>query len=342
METDSDEKDTNNEGSHSDPGSVPKIQADLIYQVILDLKEAGHLAKRQLNLELVASNLMSRYEIDTEAYARDLISARAKIVLELMKQAKTVNFDWSRKAIYKELKTASKRSGLQNIAITPLRRRAESSESSEESEVEEQPRTRRRRVRKSVLRPKLSSVSAKQTGKRTRDAAEDEDGSDNNEDPDEYETPSKTRGHELVRDPLSSRAKRRTRSILSESESTPVRRTPLQETLLSRNTSVSAAEQDATDLDAGQLDDLPPDTWVCQAPGCGKVIYKSSSKRGKELARDHSLAHANDTQARLDLVFSEQRLNINLPLDNLINRIQELGTVNPELANIANGTSSMA
>lgn len=340
METDADEKDANNEGSHSDPGSVPKIQADLIYQVILDLKEAGHLAKRQLNLELVASNLMSRYEIDTEAYARDLISARAKIILELMKQAKTVNFDWSRKAIYKELKTASKRSGLQNIAITPLRRRAEISESSEESEVEEQPRRRRRRVRKSVLRPKLSSVSAKRTGKRTRDAAEDEGGSDDNEDPDEYETPSKTR-RELVRDPLSSRAKRRTRSILSESDSTPVRRTPLQETLQSRNTSVSAAEQDAADLDAGQMDDVPPDTWVCQAPGCGKVIYKSSSKRGKELARDHSLAHANDTQARLDLVFSEQRLNINLPVDNLIGRIQELGTVNPELANIANGTSSM-
>lgn len=338
--TDSDEKDGDVDGdSSSDQDSISRNQADLIYQVILDLKAAGHLAKRELNIGLVASNLVSRYEIERGDYARDLISARSKIILGLMNEAKTPSFDWSRKAIYKELKKVSKRSDLQHIAITPLRRRSED-ESSDESEQEE-PRPRRRRVRKSVLRPKLSSMSAKQTGKRTRNAEEEEEDSDGNEDADEYETPSKIRGHELVRDPLSTRAKRRTRSILSDSGSTPVQKTPLQETRQSRNTSVSAIEQDVSDFDA-QLDDFPPDTWVCRARDCGKVIYKSSTKRGKKLVQDHSLAHASDTQARLDLVFSEQRLNIGLPVDNLINRIQELGSLNPELASIANGTSSVA
>ncbi|RMJ22890.1 hypothetical protein PHISP_06232 [Aspergillus sp. HF37] len=343
-EPNSDGKDVNDgKTSHSDPDTISKSQADSIYQVILDLKEAGHLAKRQLNLDLVVSSLTSRYEIDTQEYARDLISARAKMILDLMKEAKTPSFDWSRKALYKELKATSRRSNLQHITMTALRRRSEDSESSEESE----PRPRRRRVRKSLLRPKLSSVSAKKTGKRTRSAtSEQEDQSDEDEeadaDADEYATPSKIRGHELVRDPLSTRAKRRTRSILSDSGSAPVQKTPLQETLQSRNTSVSAVEQDASDLDAAQLDDFPPDTWICQAPGCGKAIYKSSTKRGKELVDDHSLAHANDTQARLDIVFSEQRLNINLPVDNLIGRIQELSSQNQELASMANGTSSVA
>lgn len=348
-ETNPDGKIVNDETSHSDPDTISKAQANSIYQVILDLKEAGHLAKRQLNLDLVVSNLTSRYKIDTEEYARDLISARVKMILDLMKEAKTPSFDWSRKALYKELKATSRRSNLQHIAMTPLRRRSEESESSEESEPEEQPGPRRRRVRKSLLRPKLSSVSAKKTGKRTRStASEQEDQSDEGEeagvdaDADEYATPSKIRGHELVRDPLSTRAKRRNRSILSDSGSAPVQKTPLQETLQSRNTSVSAVEQDASDRDAAQLDDFPPDTWLCQAPGCGKAIYKSSTKRGRELVDDHSLAHANDTQARLDLVFSEQRLNINLPVDNLIGRIQELGSLNPELASMVNGASSVA
>ncbi|RJE20898.1 hypothetical protein PHISCL_06766 [Aspergillus sclerotialis] len=339
---DSGEKEVNGELSQpKDQDSVSKSQADIIYKVIVDLKDAGHLAKRQLNLDLVASNLVSRFEIDTEEYARDLISARAGAILELMNEAKTASFDWSRRAIYKELKSASKKNDVQDIAITPLRPRSDNNESSEDSDSEEQPRPRRRRVRKSVLRPK-SSVSAKLIGKRTRNAAADEeDLSDENGNGDEYETPSKVRGHELVREPLSTRVKR-TRSILSDSGSTPVQKTPLQETLQSRNTSVSAMEQDVPDMDPVQLDNLPNDTWVCQARGCEKVIYKCSTKRGKELVQDHSLAHANDTQAKLDLVFSEQRLNINIPVDNLLSRIRELGTVDPELANMANGTSSIA
>ena len=341
-EADSDEKEVNGESVQSrGQDSLSKSQADMIYRVIIDLKDAGHLAKRQLNLDLVASNLVSRFEIESEEYAQDLISARAGGIMKLMNEAKTPSFDWSRKAIYKELKTASKKNDMQHITLTPLRPRADNTESSEDSDQEEHPRRRRRRVRKSVLRPK-GSVSAKLIGKRTRSAtADDEDVSDENENANEYETPSKVRGHELVRNPLSTRAKRN-RSILSDSGSTPIPKTPLQETLQSRNTSVSAIEQDAPDMDAVQLDDLPNDTWVCQSQGCEKVIYKCSTKRGKELVEDHSLAHANNTKARLDLVFSEQRQNINIPVDNLLSRIRELGTVDPELANMANGASSIA
>ena len=338
-----DGKEVNGErGESADATAISKTQADMIYHLILDLKDAGHLAKRQLNLDLVATNLVNRYEIDTEEYAKDLISARAGIILELMDEAKTSNFDWSRKAIYRELKVASS-DDTDHVALTPLRPRSENEESSEESDHEEQPKPRRRRVRKSVLRPKMSSKSAKQTGKRTR-PEEDEDEEDE-EMAEDYETPSKVRGHELVRDPLSTKAKR-TRSILSDSESTSVQKTPLQETLQSRNTSVSVVEPEPSELNGSHIDNFPydnfpPDTWVCQAQDCGKVVYKSSSKRGKDMIQDHSLAHADDTQAKLDLVFSEQRLNINLPVDNLLGRIREMGSFNPELPNLANGMSSV-
>ncbi|KAK1141274.1 hypothetical protein N8T08_009177 [Aspergillus melleus] len=337
--------------THSlDPTVVPKAQADTVYQVILDLKEAGHLAKRQLNLDLVASTLVEQYEVDSVEYAQDLIASRADIVLELMDEAKTSNFDWSRKAIYRELKSASEKNGLEHVALTPLRPRSTKDESPEEDSddekenenenEEDQPKQRKRRVRKSVLRPK-SSIATKQTGKRTRNVATDqEDVSDNNMDTvEDFETPSKVRGHDLVRDPLSTRAKRRTRSILSDSGSTLFPKPPLQETLQSRNTSVSLADQDVSDAEMPNGDDVSSDTWTCQVRGCDKVIYKSSTKRGKELIQDHSLAHADDTKAKVDLVFSEQRLNIGLSVDHLLSHIQGMGTLSelPDLSGRADG-----
>ncbi|KAF7590904.1 hypothetical protein BBP40_002266 [Aspergillus hancockii] len=256
------------EATHEpDPTAVSKTQADAIYQVILDLKEAGHLAKRQLNLDLVASTIVGQFEIDSAEYAQDLIASRADIIIELMDEAKTNNFDWSRKAIYRELKAASKEHGVQQVALTPLRPRLsrddESSEDDSEHE-EEQPKPRRRRVRKSVLRPK-STIASKKIGKRTRSAAAEDEGlSDENPDAmDEFETPSKVRGHDLVRDPLSTRAKRRTRSVLSNSESTtPFHKTPtLQEILQSRNTSVSIGDQELPGTDAPHGNDSSSDTW---------------------------------------------------------------------------------
>ncbi|RAL06177.1 uncharacterized protein BO80DRAFT_420479 [Aspergillus ibericus CBS 121593] len=344
------EEEKEEETSHeADPTGLSKGQADAIYQVILDLKEAGYLAKRQLTLDLLTSTLVDRFEIDSAEYAHDLVASRADAILELMDEAKTYNFDWSRKVIYRELKAAGRKNRVQQVTLTPLRPRPSENDGSsgEESEHEDHPRLLRRRVRKSVLRPK-SSVATKRTGKRTRSAAADmDDDSDENADAvDEFETPSKVRGHDLVRDPLSTRAKRRTRSILSDSVST-YHKTPLQETLQSRNTSVSVADHDtnadASELEAPHDDGILSDTWVCQVRGCGKVIHKSNSKRGKEMIQDHSLAHADDTKAKIDLVFAEQKLNIGLPVDNLLTRIREMGAFDTELAvDAANGTNGIS
>ncbi|KAL3451896.1 hypothetical protein BJX65DRAFT_303618 [Aspergillus insuetus] len=324
-----------------DPNTVSKAQAESIYQVILDLKEAGHLAKRQLSLELVMSTLMTRFEIDSEEYAQNLVSSTAAAILEAMNEAKTNNFDWSKKVIYRELKNASKRRKSENVAFTPLRPRiTEEDISSDEESDREQPRQRRPRHRKSVLRPK-SQIATKRTGKRTRSAAAEYDLSDddNQDAMDEFETPSKVRGHDLVRDPLSTRAKRRTRSILSDSESTPtIERTPLQETLQSRNTSVSAADH-MPDLGSSHDSNYPADTWVCQVPGCGKTVPKCTSKRGKEMIQDHSLAHADDTKAKVDLVIAEQKLNYGLRVDNLLSRIRDMGALDGAFAGLSGQTN---
>ncbi|KAJ0425487.1 hypothetical protein BJY00DRAFT_298545 [Aspergillus carlsbadensis] len=324
-----------------DPNTVSNAQAESIYQVILDLKEAGYLAKRQLNFELVTSTLMTRFEIDSEEYAQNLITSTAAAILESMNEAKTNNFDWSKKVIYRELRNASKRRKSENVAFTPLRPRiTEEDVSSDDESDREQPRQRRPRHRKSVLRPK-SQIATKRTGKRTRSAAAEYDLSDddNQDAMDEFETPSKVRGHDLVRDPLSTRAKRRTRSILSDSESTPIiERTPLQETLQSRNTSVSAAEH-LHDLEFSHDNNLPADTWVCQVPGCGKTVPKCTSKRGKEMIQDHSLAHADDTKAKVDLVIAEQKLNYGLRVDNLLSRIRDMGALDGAFAGLSGQTN---
>lgn len=247
-------------------------------------------------------------------------------VLEKMEQS---DFDWSRKALYRDLKQASEKESIRQMAITPLRPRAASDddESEHESDDEDHPRARRRRVRKSVLRPKLASVSIKKAGKKTRSAARDmEISDDNNDDDDEesdigesLETPSKSHGLNLVRDPPSSTAPStingRGHSILSEADSLAIRKTPLQETHQSGN------------LAGPDITSLPEDTWTCPVQGCGKIIYKASLKRSKELIHDHTLTHAEDTQTKLDLVFAEHRLNINMGVDNLLSRIREFGAV---------------
>lgn len=332
--------------------AILNSQADSIFGIITDLKEAGALAKRQLNLDLVVSTLRNRYEIDSEEYARNLIVARSEPVLERMDQA---DFDWPKKAIYRELKQAAEdKAETRQTAITPLRPRTSlDQDSSSEHEDDDDdddsnsPRARRHRMRMSVLRPKLTSVSTKKAGKKTRSSttpAFDADAGDIthlSEDSDaageDLETPSKTsRGHNLVRDPLPSVTpiNARARSIaLSDTDSTSlvIRKTPLQETHQSAN--LSGPEIAGTNHENGgggsgsNNHNLPEDTWACSVQGCGKVIFKASSKRSKELIHDHTLTHAEDTQTKLDLVFAEQRLNINLGVDNLLRRIREFGTL---------------
>ncbi|EYE94076.1 uncharacterized protein EURHEDRAFT_458581 [Aspergillus ruber CBS 135680] len=309
-----------------DPATVPQTQADTIYQIIIDLKEAGYLAKRELNLDLVISTVVDRFEIGSREYAVDLVAARAKNVLKLMDEAKTAHFDWSRKAIYRELKSATKRKrNPEDITLTPLRPRSNDKDESSNEESEEQddhPRHRRRRVRKSVLRPKISSVSAKQIGKRTRSiAAVDDDGYLSDEHPhyeqDNFETPSKIRGHELVRDPLSTTRAKRTRSVVSDADIHS--KTPLRKLVLSRNTPAHGADLEREPT--AELDDI----WTCQFRGCEAVVEHSSSIRGQELVEDHRASHEVDTQTKLDLVFAEKQLNVGMPVDNLLSRIREMG-----------------
>lgn len=284
------------------------------------------MAKRELNLDLVISTVVDRFEIGSREYAVDLVAARAKNVLKLMDEAKTAHFDWSRKAIYRELKSATKRKrNPEDITLTPLRPRLNDKDESSNEESEEQddhPRHRRRRVRKSVLRPKISSVSAKQIGKRTRSTAVNDDGYLSDEHPhdgqmDDFETPSKIRGHELVRDPLSTTRAKRIRSVLSDADIQT--KTPLRKLVLSRNTPSHGADPE------WEPTAEPDDTWTCQVRGCEAVIQNSSSKRGKELVEDHRSSHELDTQTKLDLVFAEKQLNVGMPVDNLLSRIREMG-----------------
>ena len=277
-----------------------------------------------MNIDLIAATIQSRYEVDSVEYARDLVAARASMLVEMMDEAKTSSFDWSRKAIYRELKAITMIDN--NIKIIPLRRRAlEEDESSDhQSGREDQPRVRKRRARMSLLRPKLSSVSAKKAGKHTRSMDED-DTSEESEPAPEPRTPSKVHGHEFVRVPPSASVRESVQPTFPDPGSISLRKTPLQETQQTGNISPSTLQGEA---DMGHLgaDNLPSDTWKCSVQGCGKTVTRASSKRSKELISDHSLAHAEDTQAKLDLVFAEHRLNINIGIDHLVSRIRETGT----------------
>lgn len=293
-----------------------------------------------MNLDLVVSTLQSRFDIDSVDYARDLIAARSAQVIERMDQS---GLDWPKKAIYRELNQVAEKDDIRQVAITPLRPRtsldedtstSEHEDGNEEDEDEDDsPRARRHRMRMSVLRPSTTKAGKKTRGGKTpaaiRDVAHLSEDSDVGAE--DVETPSKSRGHNLVRDPPPSVTtfNSSARSIISDTDSTSlvIRKTPLQETHQSANLSgpdtASINHEDSSII----TDDLPEDTWACSVEGCGKVVYKASSKRSKELISDHTLMHAEDTQTKLDLVFAEQRLNIGLGVDNLLRRIREFGAL---------------
>ncbi|OJD15961.1 hypothetical protein AJ78_03830 [Emergomyces pasteurianus Ep9510] len=323
-----------------DASDVGRAQADTVFEVILDMKESGLLSKRRLNVTTVAETLLKRYEMSSLNYALNLIRARAGLLIEMMDNAHTTTFDWSQKAIYRQLKELENSEGLQGISATPLHPRAPkeegpSSPSGEESEDDSEtrlPKGRRRRVRKSLLRPKMSSVSAKGAGKRNRQAALGNTDSEEEIEalPQSENTPSKIRGHRLVHDPLSAKINESTRSTVSGSDVTSVRKTPMQEIFESLMSSNPAIDNNYENINhstqSPNHSDLPPDTWMCSIQGCGKIIHKASSRRSKETILDHSLVHAEDTQTKLNLVFAEQRHNVNIPVNHLVNRIRDFGT----------------
>jgi hypothetical protein len=293
-------------------------------------------------MKSVADTLLKRYEMSSLDHALDLIRARAGFLIDMMDRAQTSTFGWSQKAIYKELKAAKNCHCVQDMSPTPLHPRsfAQDSHSSLSEDGSEEdipvPKRRGRRVRKSLLRPKLSSVSAKGAGKRNREAeVENTDSEEDLEDNLSEDTPTQNRGHQLVHDPLSTKVNESTRTIFSDADATSMRMTPMQDSFdIIKAPNLPIIENSAMRPNSNA--DLPRDTWVCSVQGCGKVVYKASSKRSKEVIQDHSLAHAEDTQTKLDLVFAEQRRNVNISVNNLVSRIRDFGA----LQEAAGGPSS--
>jgi hypothetical protein len=165
------------------------------------------------------------------------------------------------------------------------------------------------------------------TDSEVEEEEEDEMDMDMDMDMEEYlsndDSPSKNRRGQAVRNKLASRVNETIRSVMSHSGSPSLDHIVLPEAEIEprMNGEPSAAHSDTSA-------DIPLDTWVCPALGCGKMIPKASSKRAKEAIMDHSLAHADDTQTKLNLILAEQRLNVNVSVSNLISRIQGAGAMN--------------
>jgi len=96
----------------------------------------------------------------------------------------------------------------------------------------------------------------------------------------------------------------------------------------------------------------PDGVWRCSFDGCSKLIYGvtddgDDDDEPKQLIKEHYRKHAFESQAKLDLIYKEERPY--LPVGNLVKRIRELAaakvaadaTTKP-VANGSNGTSGYA
>ncbi|KAM5430008.1 hypothetical protein McanMca71_006396 [Microsporum canis] len=303
--------------SSRDNTESEKSQASAIFEIILEMKDAGLLAQRKLHLKSVAEELLKKYEMSSLEDAINVVNSRAGCVIKLMDEAQNISSDWHRRAIYRQLKEAAEVENTPADCSTPLqlRRNLNESESNSESEEEEEKeerekeeeeevsvkKNRKRRNRKSILRPKMSSASEK-AGKRNRDYAS----VDSDEDMEDIlvaeDTPTKG-GPQLLHEPLN----------VEVTENRYISNSELELNQDTENDTVSTNGH------------VPSDTWVCPVPGCGKQIPKATLKRSKEAIDDHNLVHADDTQSKLDLVFAEQRLNVNVSVNHLLSRIRDLG-----------------
>jgi hypothetical protein len=334
------------------PAAISKSQADAVYQLLKDLREEGHLAKRRLHLDLLTERLASRFSFSNDD-AEKIIAIRAHAVLEMMDEEDTPGFRWSRYVIHRELtNAASKSAPLPRELLTPLN-------SLEESSDDE----RYGRTQKSVLRPKINSISNKVTGKRNRNAStnqqalesNDEDQNDPDDmDEDEIETPSKTRGHELIRDPFSA-SRPRTRSFLSASSSlgsNSLMKSLFKENIPKTSTasstraaiskpkpgplSVPIPTPESSQLFDGSGDESDSDTWVCRMPGCQKVITNNNREERKKIVGDHAGEHEWEAQMKVELMETERRMHSTFPVSNLMQyvvdqHVQQMRTAFPEM-----------
>lgn len=342
-----------------EPTAIAKSQANVVYQLIIELKDEGHLAKRRLHLDLLTERLSEKYSFNQEN-ARKIIAARANAVLEMLDENDTPSFKWSRYVIHRELVDAAS----QNVILppgllTPLQLTDDSSD--DEHLI---------RTQKSVLRPKgNSSVSGKIMGKRNRNAnayqqntqsgiESDADAESEDEEEDEVmedvETPSKVRGHELIRTPLAS-AKSQDRSFLGNPQSAAA---SLLKSVLSADVpkTTSALASKATNgrlsfgigrPPSGETNGLvEPETWTCRIAGCSKTITSKGEERKKEIS-DHGGEHDWDFQMQVELVEAERRLQPNHPVSNMMQYLlnqhnQQMRAAFPEIypqEAVVNGTA---
>lgn len=317
-----------------DPTVVSKSQAVSIYQLLNDLKEEGHLAKRRLHLDLLTERLSERFSFSNDD-AQKIIATRANAVLEMMDEEDLPGFRWSRYVIHRELtNAASKAAPLPAALLTPLN-------SADESSDDE----RLARTQKSVLRPKATTISKKVTGKRNRNAStdqqptesNDEDEKDDTDGMEDIETPSKVRGHDLIRDPISS-PKTRTRSFLSTSSSgagSSLIKSLFKDKLQSPSVSSSTTHQKILSpgqdlspiLDISQaleesMEDLSA-PWTCRMPGCTTVLPMPDGDERRQLVGKHAGEHDWDTQMKIELMEHEKRLHSALPVNNLMQYVLE-------------------
>ncbi|KAJ5874268.1 uncharacterized protein N7529_002698 [Penicillium soppii] len=318
-----------------EPVAISKSQAGAIYRLLKDLKEEGHLAKRRLHLDLLTERLSERFSFSNDD-AQKIIAARATAVIEMMDEEDAPGFRWSRYVIHRELtNAASKSAPLPRALLTPLN-------SGEESSDDE----RFGRTQKSVLRPRVTTVSNKVTGKRNRntftiqqtdepdDEEEEQDDTDEMED---IETPSKTRGHELIRDPFSA-SRPRTRSFLSASSSgagSSLMKILFKDKLQTPSVSSSTTQPSLpspgreptpatyTSQDVEEPMEKPSAIWACGMPGCDKVFSMPDGDERKQLIGNHAGEHDWDMQMKIELMEAEKRMHSSLPVSNLMQYVVE-------------------
>ncbi|GLI72595.1 hypothetical protein PoHVEF18_000774 [Penicillium ochrochloron] len=350
----SEDEDAQNETEVStprhDPAAVVKSQVDAIYQMITDLREEGHLAKRRLHLDLLTERLADRYSFSREN-AGKIITARAGAVVERLDEEDTPGFRWSRYVIHRELAhAATQDSTLSPGLMTPLQPIEDSSDDEHLGHTQ-----------KSVLRPKMNSVvSGKVMGKRHRNAVvnKDVDGSEASEpeeedeameDMEDVDTPSKSRGHELIRTPLAT-AKSRGRSLLPSSGSAA---SSLLKSVLSSEPPqtpsllTNAHGDTLTSHPLAELNKIS-DVWSCRMPGCSKTISTKGDQRKEEIEA-HATEHDWEAQMRIEIVEAERRMHTTMPVSNLMQyllnqHIAQMRSAFPEKypATMENGKSNGA
>ncbi|OOQ89385.1 hypothetical protein PEBR_27722 [Penicillium brasilianum] len=301
-----------------DPAAIAKSQIDAIYQMITELREEGHLAKRRLHLDLLTERLADRYSFSREN-ASKIIAARAGAVVERLDEEDAPGFRWSRYVIHRELThSATQESTLSPGLLTPLQPIDDSSDDEHLGHTQ-----------KSVLRPKLNSVvSGKIMGKRHRnavinkdvqsDASEPEEEDEAMEDTEDMDTPSKTRGHELIRTPLAT-AKSRGRSLLPSSGSAA---SSLLKSVLSSEppqTPSLLSNMSGDILTSHPLAELNKisEIWSCRMPGCSKTISTKGDQRQKDIEA-HATDHDWEAQMRIEIIEAERRMHTTMPVSNLM------------------------